>query len=57
MTVRDRDTDETSRIRASYLVAADGGRSVIREALGATLDGHGVLSKSLRSTSGERSAR
>jgi 2-polyprenyl-6-methoxyphenol hydroxylase-like FAD-dependent oxidoreductase len=47
VTVRDRDTDETSTIRASYLVAADGGRSVIREGLGATLDGQGVLSRSL----------
>ncbi len=47
VTVRDRDTDEISTIHGSYLVAADGGRSVIREAVGATLDGQGVLSRSL----------
>ena len=46
-TVRDRDTGETSTIRAAYLVAADGGRSAIRERLGANLGGQGVLSRSL----------
>jgi 2-polyprenyl-6-methoxyphenol hydroxylase-like FAD-dependent oxidoreductase len=45
--IRDRDTGETSTVRAQYMIAADGGRSAIRDQLGAKLSGHGLLSKSV----------
>jgi 2-polyprenyl-6-methoxyphenol hydroxylase-like FAD-dependent oxidoreductase len=45
--IRDRDGGETTTVRAPYLIAADGGRSMIRDALGSTMAGQGVLSKSV----------
>jgi 2-polyprenyl-6-methoxyphenol hydroxylase-like FAD-dependent oxidoreductase len=45
--VRDVDTGQTARIRARYLIAADGNRSPIREKLGIRMRGHGLLSKSV----------
>ena len=45
-----RDLDAGSaerRVRASYLVAADGNRSQIREQLGIAMRGHGLLSNSI----------
>ncbi|MFJ3642714.1 FAD-dependent oxidoreductase [Streptomyces sp. NPDC090108] len=41
--VRDRGTDETYTVRADYLVAADGPRSPVRDALGITHGGPGEL--------------
>jgi 2-polyprenyl-6-methoxyphenol hydroxylase-like FAD-dependent oxidoreductase len=45
--IRERDTDRTSTVRARYLVAADGGRSPIRERLAIPMAGHGLLSRSV----------
>ena len=45
--IRPRDGGETETVRAQYLIAADGPRSGIREALGIGLEGHGVLSHSI----------
>ncbi len=45
--VRDIDTGVQTRIRASYLVACDGNRSPIREALGIPMLGHPVMSHSV----------
>src|SRR5687768_1084876 len=39
--VRHVDTNETARIRARYLIAADGNRSPIRHQLGIAMRGHG----------------
>ena len=44
--VRDRDSGKTSRVRARYMVAADGSRSRIRESLGIQMRGRGVFSNS-----------
>lgn len=45
--VRNIDTGEQTRIRASCLVACDGNRSPIREALGIGMEGHPVMSHSV----------
>ena len=45
--IRHRDTDETSTVRARYMVAADGSHSKVRERLGIRMLGHGVFSKSI----------
>ncbi len=45
--IRHRDTGDTQRVRAQYLVAADGAHSRIRENLGIRMRGHGVMSKSV----------
>jgi 2-polyprenyl-6-methoxyphenol hydroxylase-like FAD-dependent oxidoreductase len=45
--IRDRDGGEESTVHASYLVAADGPKSPIRERLGIGLRGHGVFSKAV----------
>ena len=45
--VRDIDSGAHSRIRARYLVACDGNRSPIREALGIPMLGHPVMSHSV----------
>ena len=45
--IRDRDTQETSTVRARYMIAADGSRSGVRERLGIQLVGRGVLSNSI----------
>ncbi|MGC1459550.1 MAG: FAD-dependent monooxygenase [Steroidobacteraceae bacterium] len=45
--VRDIETGVQTRIRASYLVACDGNRSPIREALGIPMQGHPVMSHSV----------
>src|SRR5262245_19213516 len=45
--IRHRDTGETQRVRARYLIAADGPRSGIRERLGLRMRGHGVFSNSV----------
>lgn len=42
--IRDRATGAEQRVRADYLVAADGARSPIRERLGVGVHGHGTLS-------------
>ncbi|KUO20126.1 FAD-dependent oxidoreductase [Streptomyces dysideae] len=42
-TVKDRDTGEERRVRARWLVAADGGRSPVRETLGIRRVGRGTL--------------
>jgi 2-polyprenyl-6-methoxyphenol hydroxylase-like FAD-dependent oxidoreductase len=41
--LRHRDTGEETTIRARYLVAADGGRSPIRERLGIATEGPGII--------------
>ena len=46
-TVRDVDTGAQSRIRAQYLVGADGAHSKVRELLGIPLDGRGIFSNSM----------
>jgi putative polyketide hydroxylase len=46
-TLRDRDTGEETAVRADYVVAADGGRSGIRQALGIAAEGPGALSHCL----------
>ena len=45
--IRERDTGETFTVRASYMVAADGAHSRVRNLLGIRMLGHGVLSKSV----------
>jgi 2-polyprenyl-6-methoxyphenol hydroxylase-like FAD-dependent oxidoreductase len=45
--IRQRDSEETTTIRARYLIAADGSQSRIRENLGIRMEGHGVFSKSV----------
>jgi 2-polyprenyl-6-methoxyphenol hydroxylase-like FAD-dependent oxidoreductase len=45
--IRDRESGETTNVRAQYLVAADGPRSGVREQLGIGMRGHGVLSNSI----------
>ncbi|ACL42539.1 MULTISPECIES: FAD-dependent monooxygenase [Micrococcaceae] len=45
--IRDRDTGETSTVRARYMLAADGAHSPTRDRLGISRVGHGVLSKSI----------
>jgi 2-polyprenyl-6-methoxyphenol hydroxylase-like FAD-dependent oxidoreductase len=45
--VRNVDTKRESRIRARYLVACDGNRSPVREALGIGMPGHPVMSHSI----------
>lgn len=42
-TLRERDSGEETRVRASHLVAADGARSRVREALGIRMVGHANL--------------
>ena len=44
--LRHRDTGETQKVRAQYLIAADGAHSRIRDALGVRMRGHGSFSKS-----------
>ncbi len=44
--IRDRDSGKTSKVRARYMVAADGSRSQIREQLGIRMLGRGVFSNS-----------
>jgi 2-polyprenyl-6-methoxyphenol hydroxylase-like FAD-dependent oxidoreductase len=46
-TVRILDTGAERRLRAQYLVGADGAHSKVREALGIPLDGRGVFSNSI----------
>ncbi|KAJ9601904.1 hypothetical protein H2200_013574 [Cladophialophora chaetospira] len=45
--VRNRDTGQKSVIRAQYMIACDGSRSPIREALGIKMKGYGLMSHSL----------
>jgi 2-polyprenyl-6-methoxyphenol hydroxylase-like FAD-dependent oxidoreductase len=45
--IRDRDTGQTDHVRASYMVAADGAHSRVRETLGIAMHGHGVFSRSV----------
>jgi 2-polyprenyl-6-methoxyphenol hydroxylase-like FAD-dependent oxidoreductase len=45
--VRDGDGGSERRLRAGYLVGADGAHSVVREALGIPFDGRGVFSNSM----------
>ncbi|HEV8392789.1 MAG TPA: FAD-dependent monooxygenase [Vicinamibacterales bacterium] len=45
--IRDRATKDETRVRASYLIGADGNRSVVRQQLGIPMGGRGVLSKSI----------
>jgi 2-polyprenyl-6-methoxyphenol hydroxylase-like FAD-dependent oxidoreductase len=45
--IRDRDTKEETRVRARYLIGADGNRSAVRQQLGIAMRGRGVLSKSI----------
>src|SRR6185436_10892202 len=44
--IQDRPTGQTSRVRASYLVAADGAHSGIRRKLGIAMHGRGAFSNS-----------
>jgi len=44
-TVRDLDTSETTRIACCYLVGCDGGRSTVRRAIGAQLEGDAVVQR------------
>jgi 2-polyprenyl-6-methoxyphenol hydroxylase-like FAD-dependent oxidoreductase len=46
-TLRDLDGGGERRVRARYLVAADGNRSKIRDQLGIAMRGHGLLSHSI----------
>jgi 2-polyprenyl-6-methoxyphenol hydroxylase-like FAD-dependent oxidoreductase len=46
-TVRDVDTSAERRIRARYVVGADGAHSKVRELLGIPLDGRGIFSNSM----------
>lgn len=46
-TLRPRDGGRDSRVRARYVVAADGAHSRVREQLGIRMQGRGVLSRSL----------
>lgn len=45
--LRARDTGETSRVHAQYLIAADGAHSRIRQRLGIPMQGHPTFSKSI----------
>lgn len=45
--IRHRDTGRTSTVRASYMVAADGAHSRIRDRLGIHMLGRGIFSKSI----------
>jgi 2-polyprenyl-6-methoxyphenol hydroxylase-like FAD-dependent oxidoreductase len=45
--IRHRDSGDTFRARAPYLIAADGSHSAIRQALGIPMRGHGLLSRSV----------
>lgn len=45
--IKYRNTGEEKRLRAKYLVAADGNRSPVRERLGIAMRGHGHLSNSV----------
>lgn len=47
VTIRHRDTGEVDRIRARYVVAADGAHSRVRDRMGIATRGHGVFSKSV----------
>src|SRR3954453_19726165 len=47
VTLRDLDSGEQRRVRASYVVAADGNRSPTRARLGIGMEGHGELSRSV----------
>jgi 2-polyprenyl-6-methoxyphenol hydroxylase-like FAD-dependent oxidoreductase len=42
-TIRNRISEETSTIRAAYMIAADGAGSLVRQMLGASVSGRGVL--------------
>jgi 2-polyprenyl-6-methoxyphenol hydroxylase-like FAD-dependent oxidoreductase len=46
-TVKDSETCKESRIRAQYLVGADGAHSKVRELLGIPLEGRGIFSNSM----------
>ena len=45
--IRDRATKVETRVRARYLIGADGNRSAVRQQLGIAMRGRGVLSKSI----------
>ena len=45
--IRDRASEEETRVRAQYLIGCDGNRSAIRQRLGIAMKGRGVLSKSV----------
>jgi 2-polyprenyl-6-methoxyphenol hydroxylase-like FAD-dependent oxidoreductase len=45
--LQDRDTGEQTRVRAKYMIAADGAHSKVRESLGIRMAGHGSFSKSI----------
>ena len=45
--IRDLDSGSQSTVRAKYIVAADGNRSPVRERLGISMHGHGLLSHSI----------
>src|SRR5262249_61325238 len=47
VTLRDREDEPETTVRARYVVAADGNRSPTRERLGIAMRGHGVLSNSI----------
>ncbi len=46
-TLRDLESESDEKVRARYLIAADGNRSRIREWLGIAMRGHGLLSNSV----------
>jgi 2-polyprenyl-6-methoxyphenol hydroxylase-like FAD-dependent oxidoreductase len=46
-TLRDLDRGSEQRVRAKFVVAADGNRSPVREQLGIAMRGHGLLSNSI----------
>ncbi len=45
--IRDRATKAETRVRAAYLIGADGNRSAVRQRLGIAMRGRGVLSRSI----------
>ncbi len=45
--LRHRDTEETTRVRARYMIAADGPRSAVRDQLGIAMLGRGIFSNSV----------
>jgi hypothetical protein len=45
--IRDRATKDETRVRATWLIGADGNRSAVRQQLGIGMRGRGVLSKSI----------
>ncbi len=45
--IRHRDSGETQRVRAQYMIAADGAHSRVRESLGIRMRGHGTFSNSV----------